>query len=276
MACSEFAPRLGADRAVILGRKRKRQRTGIDLVCQFLCTFICKVTGNGCLAVRDHCVDRRCRDHGVVHPDGDLSLGLIQLRGCLIELFCTAVVQIQGNHPGDVSGGVILGTAGRCLCHVRTGQHDIARRNGVAVFIGGGVCTLAEGQFCGLAQFLDSLFRIEVLFACLPRKTHDNTIALVVQIRFAVADVLVCQTQLDGLQCCIHLFLRCIHIARRFKGHVYAALDVDAETDIIHPVNIGLYHITKLGMHAENGGERKQSDYGKYNEENGFFTFLTI
>ena len=51
------------------------------------------------------------------------------------------------------------------------------------------------------------------------------------------------------------------------------ALDVDAQTDIVDPVNIGGHDVAVLGVHAKEGGEGEQGDDGKYDEENGFFHF---
>ena len=77
--------------------------------------------------------------------------------------------------------------------------------------------------------------------------------AVIVQVRFAVVDVLVDQTGFDGLQRSVHLIFCCFLVICRFKCNVYTALDINSETNVIQTMYIGMYDIAVLVMDAKNG-----------------------
>ena len=268
----------GADRAVILGRKRKRQRAGIDLVCQrdgFVARLVIRtVQCDHGVSVRDCRVNGGIRDHRVVHPDRDGSLGLRKARGGLGKALFAGIVEFQRNIILAVCSAVriVVHGSGRAF-DVLALKDDVLRRHTCGLALAVHFFTLAEREHRSGADLLDRGLGVEIRLTFLPRETNDDTVLIVIRIHFVVRDVQVHKALLDDGLRRGHLLVRCVVAVGRHERHVHAASDVDAEADVLRALHPNFCCVAILRADAQERGKREHDDQDRNNKKLPGFPF---
>ena len=241
-----------ADGGVAFRGQGKRQRTGVDLVCQRGSAVLIKVALDDGLTAGDGLVDRGGGNVRVIQPDGNGAVVGSQLGGSGGKSGRTVGVELQLDDPAF---GLIVG--GACGSHVVTAQNLLTR----------GRRSLAEHHLGGGADLIDSGLRVEVRFIALPGKTHDDTIFVVVDVALVVGDAEADKAILDNRFSCGHLGIGGLHIVGRHECNVHAAADIDAEADVRCPLDIGILGVAVGIAHTQNGRQGEQHDQNCHDEQ---------
>lgn len=236
----------GADGGEAFGREGKRQRTGVNLVCQRGDLVLGERTFDHSVAVRDGSLDGSGGDVLAVQPDGDGAVGLgCQLGGGLSKLFGTVSAELQLNNIT-----VLLVVA--CGC----GRHIVTAQDLFAV----GSRALAEHHLGGGSDLVNGGLGIKVGFAGFPGETDDDAVLVIVHIILIVGNAKADQTVFDDGFGRGHLVIGGFHTVSRHERHVHAAADVDTEADILRALDVDVLGIAVCVAHAEQGGKREHDD----------------
>ena len=117
------------------------------------------------------------------------------------------------------------------------------------------------------ADFVDGSLGVEFSLALLPRETNDDAVFVIIHIHFIVRDVQANQTVLNNGFCGIHLLVGGIKAIRRHKGDIHAALDINAETNVLCTLDVGGNSIAVLPLKAEESAVCKRQDQQSYSHK---------
>ena len=239
----------GADGGIALGGQRKRQCAGVYLVRQRGDGFLIKAAADDGAALGDGFIDRGGGDVHIIQPDGDHPVFFRgQFRGGGAELFGALAGEFQLNYIA-----VLFIVSRRGGFHIIAGEDQLPVSRGAA----------AEHHLGRGADLVNGRLGIEVRLIALPRKTDDDAVFVVVHIILIIRDAKADQTILNNGLGGVHLIIRRIHAVGGHEGHIHAAPDVNAKTDVRRPLQIDVSGIP-VGI-----AYTKDRCQGKRNDQHG-------